>query len=170
MQTRHYRTNVRGNSIRIDEARNPIQVGDTFGGRSSKHSYDANLQLRNHSPMSPPDFTNPPEVTHYAPVAEVFDPDTPEGSLRELKRVEAAAWQGFHEEMRNKKRSAVACQGFLGQVIRVQEAQAKIRAEMRAKGGGRMPVEWERVKERIIKALESHPAALAAVLEALDEA
>ncbi len=145
------------------DAGTPIEPGDTLAAGASKHSLGADLPLRNLPLMTTPHHAQSPQV-------EVLDPDTPEASLRELKRVEVAAWQGFHEAMRTKRMNASAMQGFLSQVIRVQEAQSKIRAEMKLRVGAKLPVEWDRVKERIVKALERYPEALAAVLEALDEA
>src|SRR5579872_2494034 len=96
------------------DAGTPMASGDTLAAGASRNALGADTTLRNLPLMTTPHHPQSQQV-------EVLDPDTPEASLRELKRVEAAAWQWFHEAMRTKRMNASAMQGFLSQVIRVQE-------------------------------------------------
>ena len=135
-----------------------VIVRSTVRGTSSKR----------YVPMEQPELAiAPTRFTQQTSIAEVSDePDTPEQSMRTLRWVEKEARRllKIEEEKVDAKPTPMA--HYLNQIIKSQEAQVKVRAELRKKESG-MPAEWDEIRDRIMGALQPYPSALKAVIEAL---
>lgn len=57
---------------------------------------------------------------------------------------------------------------MLSEMRRCKETAVKLAKELHLMMGGGMPAEWEELREKILKALEPFPAAMEAVLTAID--
>lgn len=177
------------------ESGSPIGSGDTLAGGSVPPSQDAHPPLRNSSHMHAPKSPQRPTVVvrrkHYLPTgvaapptdpALIGDPtppympaappeiddslDTPEKSLRTLKWAETEARKLMKMEQEKPRPSASAMVAYIDKVIKSQEAQVKVRGEIKRRKD-EMPQEWTEVRDKIITALQPYPQALKAVIEAL---
>lgn len=142
-------------------------TGDTLGGGADKGLQGHDDTLRNSSPMQDtPTGTTPIPHNRLLSATEIstgIESDT----LDRLQVVEREMWKAFKGEVAGENRPSARVR-ILREISEVQLRQVSVAKHVQRVERA-VPVEWERIRDKVLGALGEYPDALSAVMAALDE-
>ena len=137
----------------------------TFAGSSKAHDTLRNSSLMQDTPIGPASVPSAPHnrLLSATEISTGIESDT----LDRLQVVEREMWKAFKGEVAGENRPSARVR-ILREISEVQLRQVSVAKHVQRVERA-VPVEWERIRDKVLGALGEYPEALAAVMAALEQ-